>query len=280
MNFGFCIFTTDYSISPAEVARGAEDRGFETLLFSEHTHIPSSRASINPLYGKDIPREYLHNYDPFVAMGAAAAVTKKIKLGTGICLVGERDPIILAKEVATVDHMSNGRVLLGVGGGWNREEMENHGTKWSLRWKVLRERIEAMKEIWTKEKATYHGEFVNFDEIWSWPKPVQKPHPPVLVGGDGERTFERVLRYGDGWMPHPRFGGFYADKIKRLNDMASQRGRSAVPITFFGAPSDPVQIEGFIRDGASRILFWLPSGKTDEVLAEMDRVADVVKRFQ
>jgi len=279
MKFGFCIFTTDYSISPAEVARATEDRGFESLLFSEHTHIPSRRSSINPRYGKEIPHEYLHSFDPFVALGAAAAVTNKIMIGTGICLVIERDPIILAKEIATVDHMSSGRMLFGVGGGWNREEMENHGTNWSLRWKVLRERIEAMKEIWTKDKASYHGEFVNFDDIWSWPKPIQKPHPPVFVGGDGERTFERVMRYGDGWMPHPESGNLYAEKIKRLNDLANKEGRPTIPVTIFGAPKDPSQIEGFIRDGAMRILFWLPSARADEVLREMDRLTDMVKRF-
>ena len=190
MKFGAFIFPTDYSIDPAELAREVEARGFESLWFPEHTHIPVSRRTPYP-GGAELPEEYSHSLDPFVALGAAAAVTERLKLGTGITLVIERDPITLAKEVATLDHISNGRVLFGVGGGWNREEMANHGTDPSRRWKLLRERIEAMKAIWTQDEAEYHGEFVDFDPIWSWPKPVQRPPPDPSGQRRGRRAAPR-----------------------------------------------------------------------------------------
>ena len=200
MKFGVAMFATDTAIPPAELGKAVEERGFESLLFPEHTHIPASRQSPWP-GGGELPPEYFHCMDPFVAMAQAFAVTRNLKCGPGICLLVERDPIVLAKEVASLDHVSGGRVLFGIGGGWNREEMENHGTDYTRRWKLLRERMEAMKAIWTEDEATYHGEFVNFDAIWSWPKPAHKPHPPVLVGGNGARTLQRVVRYGDEWMP-------------------------------------------------------------------------------
>src|SRR5882757_11580314 len=182
MKLGVAIFPTDYTIRPDDFARACEERGFESIWFPEHTHIPTSRKTPYPA-GGELPKEYLHTHDPFVALMAAAGATKKIKLATGICLVVERDPIITAKEVASLDVLSNGRVLFGIGGGWNAEEMENHGTVFKTRWKLLRERVLAMKEIWTKDEAEFHGEFVSFDPIWSFPKPVQKPHPPILMGG-------------------------------------------------------------------------------------------------
>jgi len=172
MKFGIQMFPIDYAIPVTELGRAAEDLGFESLFFPEHTHIPTSRRTPYP-GGTELPLEYSHTLDPFVAMAAVAAVTKTLKVGTGICLVMQRDPIVLAKEVASVDHLSGGRVLFGIGGGWNEDEMENHGTKPSERWKILRERIFAMKEIWTKDEAEYHGKYVNFDPIWSWPKPAR-----------------------------------------------------------------------------------------------------------
>ena len=202
MKFGVAIFPTDYSIGPHRIAKEAEDRGFESIFFPEHTHIPASRKTPWP-GGADLPLEYSHSLDLFVALGAAAAATEKIMLGTGICLVIERDPITLANEVATLDHLSDGRALFGVGGGWNREEMENHGTSFSKRWIILRERIEAMKAIWAEDEASYHGNFVDFDRIWSWPKPTQKPHPPILVGGNGERTLDRGFATGTSGCPSP-----------------------------------------------------------------------------
>src|SRR5437762_2734895 len=190
MNYGITMFPTDYSIGVTDLARACEDLGFESLFFPEHTHIPTSRRTPYPA-GGDLPKEYSHTHDPFVALAMAAAVTKKIRLGTGICLVIERDPIVLAKEVASLDFLSGGRVLFGIGGGWNVEEMENHGTVFKTRWKLLRERVEAMKAIWQNEAASYRGELVRFEPIWSYPKPAQKPHPPILLGGHGEAALKR-----------------------------------------------------------------------------------------
>ncbi len=278
MKIGVIMFPTDYSIGPAELAKAAEERGFESLFFPEHTHIPCSRLTPWP-GGKDLPNEYSHSLDPFVALGAAAAVTETLRLGTGVCLVIERDPIVLAKEIATLDHMSGGRFDFGVGGGWNREEMENLGTDFAKRWKVLRERIEAMKAIWTQDEAAYHGEFVDFDPVWSWPKPVQKPHPPVIVGGNGERTLERVVRYGDEWMPLPRGRESFGDKIKELNEMAAKAGRGPIPVTIFFAPPDAGRLDAYRKEGATRFLFVLPSAGADEVLPRLDKLAPFIQEF-
>lgn len=276
MQFGVFMFPTDFSIGPAELARAVEERGFESLLFPEHTHIPASRLSAWP-GGGELPQEYSHVLDPFVALTVAAAATTRLRLGTGICLVIERDPIVLAKEVASVDVVSGGRFLFGIGGGWNREEMENHGTDYTRRWKLLRERIEAMKEIWSSDEATYHGEFVNFERIWSWPKPAQKPHPPILVGGDGERTLQRVVRYGDEWMPLGRGGGQFGERIKELAELAAKAGRGRIPVSIFAAPSDPATLEQYRRDGVDRALFPLPPADADRVLARLDKLTALVR---
>jgi len=216
MKYGIVMFPTDYSIGAADLAKAVEQRGFESLFYPEHTHIPASRRTPWP-GGADLPKEYWHTLDPFVALTAAAMVTEKLLLGTGIALIMERDPITTAKEVASVDMISNGRFLLGVGGGWNEEEMENHGTDPKRRFKVLRERIEAMKAIWTQDEAEYHGEFVDFDPVWSWPKPVQKPHPPVLIGGDSDHTLKRVIQYG--WLDAD------TDARRRANERADEAAR-------------------------------------------------------
>ena len=189
MKFGVTMFPTDYAIGPAELAGAVEEHGFESLFFPEHTHIPTSRRTPWP-GGAELPREYSRTLDPFVALSAAATATERLRIGTGICLVVERDPITLAQEVASLDFISGGRFLFGIGGGWNLEEMENHGTDPAQRWKLLRERVLAMKAIWAEDEAEFHGRFVNFDPIWSWPKPVQEPHPPILVGGSGPHTFQ------------------------------------------------------------------------------------------
>src|SRR6478672_10326087 len=201
MRFGIAVFPADYAADPATIARLVEERGFESLFFPEHTHIPAGRRTPYPA-GGELPRYYSHTYDPFVALTAAASATERILLATGICLVIQRDPIITAKEVASLDRLSGGRFLFGVGAGWNLDEMENHGTNPERRFSLMRERVEAMKEIWTAEEPSYHGRHVDFDPIWSWPKPVQDPHPPVLVGGNGPTVEDRVLRFGDGWMPN------------------------------------------------------------------------------
>ena len=222
MDLGLAHFLTDYGMQPAQLGRMAEERGFESLFFPEHTHIPVSRDTPYP-GGGDLPPEYSHTLDPFLGLTAAAAVTERLLLGTGVCLVIERDPIVTAKEVATLDHVSAGRFLFGVGAGWNREEMENHGTDPETRFRRMRESVEAMKAIWTEDEAEYHGRIVDFDPIWSWPKPVQKPHPPVLVGGLGEKVLDRVVAYGDEWIPN-RIESVEALK-RRIDELRERAGR-------------------------------------------------------
>ncbi len=277
MKFGVLMFPTDYSIGPIELGRAVEERGFESLFFPEHTHIPTSRLSPWP-GGAELPKEYSHSHDPFVALAAVAAVTSKLMLGTGICLVMERDPITLAKEIASLDMISNGRVLFGIGGGWNEEEMENHGTDPKLRWKILRERILAMKEIWTKDEAEYHGKFVNFDPVWSWPKPVQKPHPPILVGGDGPHTFQRIIEYGDGWLPIPTRGEVaLGDRIQELQRQAAEAGRGPIPVSVYGTLPRPEVVNHYAEMGIDRCIFWLPVSTADEALPTLDRYAALIR---
>jgi len=277
MEFGITIFPTDYAIPVKELARATEDLGFESLFFPEHTHIPASRRTPWPA-GAPLPQEYWHTLDPFVAMAAAAAVTRTLLVGTGICLVVERDPITLAKEVASVDHLSGGRVLFGIGGGWNREEMEDHGTKPALRWKIMRERVLAMKQIWTADNAEFHGEFVDFDPLWSWPKPVQKPHPPVIVGGDGPRTLARVVEYGDEWMPIAGRGSEdLGARIADLHELARAAGRGAIPVTLFAARPRPEAVEHYAAVGVSRCVFMLPPVAADEAVSRLKHHAALMK---
>lgn len=279
MKFGVIMFPTDYAIGPAELARAVEERGFESLFFPEHTHIPTSRRTPWP-GGAELPRDYSHTLDPFVALAAAAAVTESLRIGTGICLVVERDPIILAKEVASLDFLSGGRFLFGIGGGWNLEEMENHGTDPAQRWKVLRERILAMKAIWTQDEAEFHGRFVNFDSIWSWPKPVQKPHPPIMVGGDGPHTLQRVVEYGDGWMPIPGRGQApLSERIAELSRLAAEVGRGPIPVSVYGTLPRPEVIQHYAEAGVERCIFWLPSAPAEEVLSFLDRNAELANSF-
>jgi probable F420-dependent oxidoreductase len=280
MKFGVYIFATSYSINPVELAREAESRGYESIFVPEHTHIPASRLS--PWGGGPVlPEEYKQVYDPFVVMAMCAAVTKKIRLGTGILLVVERDPIVTAKEIATLDRLSGGRVDIGVGGGWNREEMENHGTAYRTRWKLMRERIEAMKAIWTHDEASYAGKFVNFDKIWSWPKPLQQPHPPIIVGGDGARTLERVVRYGDAWMPNNRgdTAETLKEKIPRLQRMAADAGREPIPVTLFAAPPDAPKLEALRETGVERFIFTMPTVGRDEALKLLDSHTKVMREL-
>ncbi|MEE8346421.1 MAG: LLM class F420-dependent oxidoreductase [Dehalococcoidia bacterium] len=275
MKFGVTMFPTDYSLAPAELAKAVEERDFESLLFPEHTHIPTSRRTPWP-GGPELPREYSHTLDPFVALTAAAAVTDRLRIGTGICLVIERDPITLAKEVASLDFLSGGRFLFGIGGGWNREEMENHGTDPAQRWKLLRERVLAMKAIWAQDEAEFHGRHVSFDSIWSWPKPVQKPHPPIMVGGDGPHTLQRVVEYGDCWMPIPGRGDTtMSDRIAELNRLAKEAGRERIPVTVFGAPARAEVIRHYGEAGVDRCVFWLPPATADVVLPILDRYAEL-----
>jgi len=285
MDFGAMMFCTEFSIRPDDLAKLLEDRGFESMWVPEHSHIPADRRSPWP-GGAELPQEYWHTYDPFVALTAAAAATTTLKVGTGICLVIERDPIMMAKEVASVDRLSNGRFIFGIGGGWNREEMANHGTRSRSRWRLLRERILAMKEIWTREEAEFHGEFVNFDKMWAYPKPVQRPHPPILMGGDGPTTFDRVVEYCDGWMPisgRPQSGGpSLQEKIAMLRRQAEEAGRdpASINITTFRGPDgsrpEPDAIRRLEEAGVDRVIFGLPSAERDTVLPIIDQCAKLI----
>jgi probable F420-dependent oxidoreductase len=277
MKIGVFQFSTDYAMPPADVARAVEERGFESLFLPEHTHIPVSRKSPWP-GGKELPKDYWHTNDLFVSLAMAAAVTKNIKLGTGICLVIERDPITTAKEVATLDALSGGRVLFGVGGGWNAEEMENHGTPFDKRWKVMRERVQAMKKIWTEEEPAYHGEFVDFDPIWSYPKPAQKPHPPVLVGGSTGGARQRAVTYGEGWMPIPARGPSLEEGIRDLHARAEKAGRDpkSISVTVFGAPPEPKVFDEYTKIGVERVLLPLPAADDSKVLGLLDRYAPLL----
>ena len=281
MEIGAFMFVTDYSMGPAELARLLEERGFESMWVPEHTHIPASRRSPWP-GGADLPQEYWHSYDPFVALSAAAAVTTNLKLGTGICLVVERDPITTAKEIASLDLLSNGRFMFGIGGGWNAEEMENHGTAYRSRWRLLRERILAMKAIWIEDEAEFHGEFVNFDKVWAYPKPVQKPHPPIFMGGDGATTFNRVVEFCDGWMPiagRPGQEGSLAEKIVLLHRQAEEAGRDPqdlpVSVYWMGRPRDDT-VDRMTEAGVDRLIFGLPSAQRDEVMPRIDQCAELI----
>ncbi len=277
-SFGVSIFPTDQTIDPISLARAVEDRGFDSLFFPEHTHIPTSRATPFP-GGGDLPSHYWRSLDPFCALSAAAAVTSRIRLGTGICLVIERDPITLAKECASLDLISGGRLILGIGAGWNREEMENHGANYPNRWKEVREKVLAMKAIWNNDEAEFHGDFVNFDPIWSWPKPVQAGGPPIWLGANSKWCFDRVAEYCDGWMP---IGGPGSGGIDNLREAAERRGRNPDDITLalFGAPSDPAQLAGRIEQGFTELVFSLPQAPADKVLEVLDRHAATMAQMR
>ncbi len=279
MQFGVTMFATDFAIRPDELAREAEARGFESLWFPEHTHIPTSRRSPWP-GGPDLPREYWHTHDLFVALAMAAAVTTSLKVASGICLLVERDPITTAKEVATLDHLSGGRFLFGIGGGWNAEEMEHHGTTFKTRWKLLRERVLAMKRIWTEDEAAFDGAFVQFEPIWSWPKPVQKPHPPVFLGGHGRKVLERVVDYCDGWIPISARTEDLAADLRTLRDLAQQAGRDphSISVSVFGASTETATVRRYGELGVRRAIFGLPSAGRDKVLPLLDRYAAFIRQ--
>jgi probable F420-dependent oxidoreductase len=275
MELGLAMLLTEYSIAPARFGALAEERGFESLFLAEHTHIPVSRETPYP-GGTELPREYSHTIDPFAGLTAAATATKRLKVGTGVCLVIERDPIVTAKEVATLDHVSGGRFLFGVGAGWNKEEMQNHGTDPGTRWAVMRERVEAMKAIWTEDEAEYHGRFVDFDPIWSWPKPVQKPHPPVLVGGVGEKVLDRVVAYGDEWIPNRvKSPEELGERIAELQRRAEAAGRDHIPVTVFGAKPEQRLLERLEAGGVTRSLFYVRPEAPDAVERQLDELAEV-----
>ena len=279
MHYGVFIFATEYAMRIDELARALEARGFESLWVPEHTHIPTSRRS--PFAGSAVlPEEYKHTYDPFVSLTLAAAATKNLKVGTGICLIIERDTITTAKSAASLDHLSGGRFLLGIGGGWNAEEMEHHGTDFKTRFKRLGEQVRAMKEIWTKDVAEFHGDFVNFDPIWAWPKPAQKGGPPVLLGGESAYTLQRVVDFCDGWYPRGRAG---ADAV--LKGMADLKARAVkagrdpktISVSVFAAKPERADLDKLAEGGVTRAILRLPSEGRDKILPLLDDYAKLIR---
>ena len=281
MKFGASMFFTDCSMGPAELAVAAEERGFDIVWAPEHSHIPASRKTPFVL-GGDLPKRYYDVMDPFVTLTAAAMATKTIKIGTGVCLIAQRDPIQTAKLVASIDQISGGRFVFGVGNGWNQDEMENHGTAFATRHKRARENIEAMKAIWTQTKAEYHGEFVNFDPMMTWPKPVQKPHPPILIGGAFPYSARRAIRYGDGWVPQVTEGNPtpLTELIPRFRQMTAEAGRDpdAMDISIGGQAPDVDLIKRYNDLNVTRVSTSLPSEKADKILPILDQWVAIMRQ--
>ena len=268
MKFGVAIFPTDYAISMGELAPATEELGFESLWVAEHSHIPTSRQSPWPA-GGELPKHYWHTMDPFIALTVAAMASKSLRVAT------ERDPIHTAKEVASLDLASNGRFIFGVGAGWNREEMADHGTDFKTRWKLLREKVEAMKAIWTNDAAEYHGDLVDFGPMWSYPKPVQKPHPPVILGGSGPKILERVVRYADGWMPNR---GDVLERIPELQRMAGEAGRGPIPVTYYPRATAQ-EIEQCAKAGVERLIWYVPPDGRDAALKKLDELGKLIRPY-
>ncbi|HEX5502265.1 MAG TPA: LLM class F420-dependent oxidoreductase, partial [Thermomicrobiales bacterium] len=273
MRFGLHIEPTERTMDLRDLGRLLEERGFESLWLPEHTHLPVRGTSVHPS-GPQVHDRLRRFLDPLIGLTAVAAVTERLLLGTGVCLVPEHDPIVLAKQVATLDALSGGRVLLGVGAGWNREELRNHGVDPATRWRVLRERVLAMKEIWTQDEAEFHGEFVDFAPLWQWPKPARKPHPPVLVGGEGPRVLDRVLDYGDEWAPNDEPG--VVERIPELQRRAAARGRAPIPVTLMHVAPNPDLLRRYEAAGVARCVFSLSGGGAAEVRPAVARPADLV----
>ena len=278
MDIGVYFFSTAYSIGIEELAVELEERGFESMLIPEHTHIPASRRTPWP-GGGDLPKEYYHTYDPFVALSFAAAATKSLKIGTGICLLPQRDPIVTAKSVASLDELSGGRVIFGIGGGWNVDEMENHGAKYSSRFKLLRENVLAMKQLWTEEQAEFHGEFVDFDPAFCWPKPLQTPNPPVLLGGETRHSLRRVLSFCEGWLPRGNMA--MADPHKGMEELRicaeeSERDTGSISVSVFRALPEEDYLNKCREAGVTRVLFQVPSKSKDEVMPLLDQYTSLM----
>jgi len=280
MQIGAAMFFTDYSMAPAELGRALEERGFESVWAPEHSHIPLSRRSPFPS-GGELPKQYYDVMDPFVTLSAAAAVTKKLKVGTGVCLVIQRDTIQTAKAVASLDQVSGGRFLFGIGGGWNQDEMEDHGTVYATRFKKMREQVEAMREIWTKSKPEYHGDIVAFPPMMAWPKPVQS-RLPVIVGGMFPHAARRALRYGDGWIPHSRRPQYedVTDFLPQFRQMAAEIGRdpATVPITVWGIGEDIDRLRRYRDQRVARVVISLPAEPAEKTLPTLDRWAELIRR--
>ena len=276
MDIGVFFFPTHYAIDLTELAIELEQRGFESLFTCEHTHIPASRKTPFPA-GGDVPKQYYHTYDPFVALSFAAAATKTLTIGTGICLVPQHDPFNLAKSVASVDRLSGGRFVFGIGGGWNVDEMENHGVSYDNRFKVLRETVLAAKQLWTQEQGEYHGEFVDFDPAFSSPKPLQSPHPPILLGGESDYTLARIVEFCDGWFPRGPID--MVDGFARLRRVADAAGRdmASLSATVFRAEPDAAALQAYRHAGVDRVLLEMPSADRDTCLKTLDSYMPLLK---
>jgi len=276
MKFGIATFVTDEGIRPDVLGKALEERGFDSLFLAEHSHIPVSRQSPYP-GGGELPRVYYRTLDPFVALTAVAGATKNLLLGTGIALLIQRDLIHTAKEVASLDLLSGGRVAFGVGVGWNREEMADHGTDPKTRGALIDEQLAAMKEIWTKDEAEFHGKFVDFDPIFAWPKPVQKPHPPIYIGGESPAALERLLKYGDGWLPR---GNAPVSELLSTREWLTERGRGDIPFTLFGGIPNDESLDAYQAAKVERVTFMLPTRPEAETLAKLDQFAEFAGRHR
>ncbi|WP_132424193.1 LLM class F420-dependent oxidoreductase [Pseudonocardia endophytica] len=276
MRFGIATFVTDEGIRPAALGRALEERGFDSVFLAEHSHIPTSRESPYP-GGGDLPRVYYRTLDPFVTLAAMADATTDLLLGTGIILLPQRDLIHTANEAASVDLISDGRLVLGVGAGWNREEMRNHGVDPKKRGPLMTEQLAALKELWTSDEAEFHGEHVDFDPVYLWPKPARSPHPPIYLGGESDAALTRLVEQGDGWLPR---GGQSPEDITRLRAWLADHGKPDVPTTLFGGPTDPEKLAPYVDSGdLERVTFMLPTRPEAETLSILDDYAKVAERF-
>ena len=277
---GVMTFPTAYSMAIGELAAALEERGFESLWLTEHSHIPVAHSPWPG--GPKLPASYYDVYDPIVGLAVAAEHTTTLRLGTAVLIMPQRDPIQLAKSLATIDVISGGRLEVGIGGGWNLAEMANHGTDPTRRFRRMREGAEAMVAIWTEATAEYHGELIDFDPIQAWPKPVQRPHPKIHVGGAAPSALQRVVRYGDGWIPMTGRGdGDLIDHVGELRRLAAAAGRDpdALEVTICGAPQDRAKLDEYVDAGVDRVLFVLPSKGRDEILPRLDRLAPVLEQL-
>jgi len=277
MHIGVFYFPTDYGIAPGELGAALEARGFESLFVCEHTHIPASRRSPFP-GGGELPKRYSHTHDPFVALAFAAAATQRLVLGTGVLLVPQHDPIITAKAVASLDQLSGGRFMLGIGGGWNVEEMENHGARYETRFRLLRERVLAMRALWTEAEASFTGEFVQFERVWMYPKPAQA-RLPVLLGGETDYTLKRVAAFCDGWFPRAGAGFDPAVAMARLRAAGEAAGRApgALTATVFRAPPEAAALARYRAAGIDRVLLEVPDLDRDGILRRLDELAPLTR---
>jgi probable F420-dependent oxidoreductase len=277
--FGVHLYPTAYSMDPIDVVKAAEERGLDSATYPEHTHIPTSRKTPFP-FGGELPKHYAELHDPFIVMAAAASVTRRIILGTGVCLIPEHDPIALAKQVASLDVISRGRFFLGIGAGWNAEEMENHGSRLKTRWPITRERILAMKRIWSSAEAEFHGRFVNFEPIWSWPKPVQTGGPPVLLGSASPRSIERLMDFCDGWYAPDLVSdpSYYASGIASLREWASRGARQLNEVHLsiqLGVVENAERAKRLLDVGFRHLLFSIMPAPADKTLSLLDRYAQL-----